>query len=94
MGLSRNSNAPLATDDTSLKWGFELKRWKWRHESRTPKPESLTGLKYLANLELTPSEVDALEAVPHPSPPTPRPVCFPATSLGPWSHFFGGPEPE
>jgi len=56
--------------------------WKWRHESPSPEPEDLSGLEDLATLELTPSEADALEAVPPPSPPTPRPVYIPPTSPG------------
>jgi hypothetical protein len=53
--------------------------WKWRHESPSPEPEDLSGLNDLATLELTPSEVDALEAVRPPSPPTPQPVYIPPT---------------
>jgi hypothetical protein len=53
--------------------GNTLIGWKWRHESPSPEPEDLSGLEDLATFELTPSEVDALEAVPPPSPPTPQP---------------------
>ncbi|KAF2457521.1 hypothetical protein BDY21DRAFT_371707 [Lineolata rhizophorae] len=45
--------------------------WKWRHESPSPEPEDLTPLNTM-DMEFTPSEVDALDAIPPPSPP-PRP---------------------
>ncbi|KAK4032851.1 hypothetical protein C8A01DRAFT_40701 [Parachaetomium inaequale] len=45
--------------------------WKWRHESPSPEPEDLTPLETM-DLEFTPSEVDALEAIAPPTPP-PRP---------------------
>jgi len=62
--------------------GKTLIGWKWRHESPSPEPEDLSGLEDLASFDLTPSEADALEAVPPPSPPTPRPVYVPPTSPG------------
>ncbi|KAK7429380.1 hypothetical protein QQZ08_004193 [Neonectria magnoliae] len=46
--------------------------WKWRHESPSPEPEDLTRLNILDNMEgmdVTPSEVDALEAIRPPTPP-------------------------
>lgn len=43
--------------------------WNWPHESPEPDPEDLSCLEDLATLELTPSEVEALEAVRPPSPP-------------------------
>jgi hypothetical protein len=46
----------------------ELIGWKWRHESPSPEPEDHKRLDD-PTLDLTPSEVDALEAV---RPPTPR----------------------
>lgn len=65
--------------------------WKWPHESPSPEPEDLSGLDDLATFELTPSEVDALEAVPPPSPPTPRPVYVPPAE--PPTPMFGwGPQ--
>jgi hypothetical protein len=73
------------------KAGF-LIGWKWRHESPSPEPEDLSGLEDLSTLELTPSEVDALEAVRPPSPPTlPRTVYVPPTDS---THplFGGGPD--
>ncbi|KAF2245056.1 hypothetical protein BU26DRAFT_379605, partial [Trematosphaeria pertusa] len=50
--------------------GDELIGWKWRHESPSPEPEDLSGLNNLATFEFSPSEADALEAIP---PPTPTP---------------------
>ncbi|KAL2175262.1 uncharacterized protein P884DRAFT_331324 [Thermothelomyces heterothallicus CBS 202.75] len=44
--------------------------WKWRHESPSPEPEDLTPLETM-DLEFTPSEVDALEAIRPPTPPPP-----------------------
>ncbi len=47
--------------------------WKWRHESPEPEQEDLTPL-LTDEMEYTPSEVDALEAIPPRSPtPPPRP---------------------
>ena len=67
------------------RFGNKLVGWKWRHESPSPEPEDLVGLDNLATFELTPSEVDALEAVPPPSPPTPKRTyispCEPGTGL-------------
>ena len=40
-------------------------RWKWRHESPSPEPEGLESI------EFTPSEIDALEAIPPSTPPSP-----------------------
>ncbi|KAK4101255.1 hypothetical protein N658DRAFT_410205, partial [Parathielavia hyrcaniae] len=42
--------------------------WKWRHESPSPGPEDLSPL-ITDEMDFTPSEVDALEAIPPPSPP-------------------------
>lgn len=50
--------------------GF-VSAWKWRHENPSPEPEDLTLLNTMS-MELTPSEVDALEAVPPPTPPLSR----------------------
>ncbi|KAK0615820.1 hypothetical protein B0T17DRAFT_356825 [Bombardia bombarda] len=47
--------------------------WKWRHESPSPEPEDLTPLNNIGITDLndySPSEVDALEAIPPPSPRT------------------------
>ena len=46
--------------------------WKWRHESPTPEPEDLSAINYLSDLELTPSEAAALDAVRPPTPASPR----------------------
>lgn len=46
--------------------------WKWRHESPSPEPPDPN------DMEFTPSEVDALEAISHPTPPP-----------QPWSPYFG-----
>ncbi|KAG7285868.1 hypothetical protein NEMBOFW57_008162 [Staphylotrichum longicolle] len=62
--------------------GNTLIGWKWRHESPSPEPEDLSALEDLAALDLTPSEVDALEAIPPPSPPTPEPVYDPSARPG------------
>ncbi|KAK4132422.1 hypothetical protein BT67DRAFT_89442 [Trichocladium antarcticum] len=45
--------------------------WKWRHESPSPEPEDLTPLEdgNLGNMDFTPSEIDALEAITPPTPP-------------------------
>lgn len=45
--------------------------WKWRHESPSPGPEDHPRLDDPV-LELTPSEIDALEAVRPPTPPPPQ----------------------
>ncbi|KAK3309294.1 uncharacterized protein B0T15DRAFT_22 [Chaetomium strumarium] len=49
---------------------WEVPGWKWRHESPSPEPEDLSPL-ITDDMDFTPSEVDALEAVPPPSPPPP-----------------------
>ncbi|KAL8383043.1 hypothetical protein RB595_006690 [Gaeumannomyces hyphopodioides] len=49
----------------------ELVGWKWRHESPSPEPEDHKRLDD-PTLDLTPSEVDALEAVRPPTPEPPR----------------------
>lgn len=64
--------------------------WKWRHESPEPEEEDLTPI-LTDEMEYTPSEVDALEAIPPPSPtPSPRrfsgPIWKPAKGS-----LFGGP---
>ena len=46
--------------------------WKWKHESPSPEPEDLS------NMELTPSEIDALEAIPPPTPSLPASPSPPA----------------
>ena len=53
--------------------------WKWRHESPSPEPEDLTPIDNIKDspldsidIDFTPSEIDALEAIPplgHLSPP-------------------------
>ncbi|KAH6614528.1 hypothetical protein B0J18DRAFT_447022 [Chaetomium sp. MPI-SDFR-AT-0129] len=61
--------------------------WKWRHESPSPEPEDLSRL-ITTEMDFTPSEFDALEAVRTPTPPSPR---FPQTNYhGPY--IFGGRE--
>ena len=41
--------------------------WKWPHESPSPEPEDLQTL-ITGDMDFTPSEADALEAIPPPSP--------------------------
>ncbi|RMD39853.1 hypothetical protein DV735_g5290, partial [Chaetothyriales sp. CBS 134920] len=43
--------------------------WKWKHESPSPEPEGLS------NMDFTPSEIDALEAIPPPTPQPPPSPC-------------------
>lgn len=74
--------------------GETLIGWKWRHESPSPEPEDLSTLEDLATLELTPSEADALEAVPPPSPDTPRPTYVPPASSRRGSGLFGLDRPH
>jgi hypothetical protein len=50
-------------------WGDEP-GWKWRHESPSPEPPDPSCM------EFTPSEIDALEEIP---PPTPRPAPDPVS---------------
>ncbi|KAK4113274.1 hypothetical protein N656DRAFT_778811 [Canariomyces notabilis] len=69
--------------------------WKWRHESPSPEPEDLTPLNTM-DMEFTPSEVDALEAIP---PPTPPPEPRPYYPRGHPLHvrrtgLFASPSPE
>ncbi|KAK4132126.1 hypothetical protein BT67DRAFT_444022 [Trichocladium antarcticum] len=45
--------------------------WKWRHESPSPEPEDLAFLN-TDDMDLTPSEADALEAIPPATPPRPN----------------------
>lgn len=60
--------------------------WKWRHESPSPEPEDLKPLS-TDDMDFTPSEVDALEAIPPPSPPRLAPA--PADGQPKWG-LFGG----
>ncbi|KAI1287194.1 hypothetical protein F5Y03DRAFT_389354 [Xylaria venustula] len=64
-------------DGQVTKWWKErgdwMPTWKWRHESPSPEPEDLTPLN-TDDMDFTPSEVDALEAIPPTSPPAPRPA--------------------
>ena len=46
-------------------WG-ELPGWKWKHESPSPEPPDLD------HMDFTPSEIDALDAAPLPTPPPPQ----------------------
>jgi hypothetical protein len=46
-------------------WG-DLPGWKWRHESSSPEPADPN------DMDFTPSEIDALEEIPPPTPP-PKP---------------------
>lgn len=61
----------------SERWGTDSEPgWKWAHESPSPEPEDLSRLDS-GDMEYTPSERDALEALPPyapPPPPNPRPV--------------------
>lgn len=61
--------------------------WKWRHESPSPEPEDLTPL-LTDEMDFTPSEIDAFEAIP---PPTPQPArqIPPSTERG---RFLFGPD--
>ena len=65
--------------------------WKWRHESPSPEPEDLTPLNTM-DMEFTPSEVDALEAIPAPTPPPER-IYYPPGDprREPGSGLFAGP---
>ncbi len=65
--------------------------WKWRHESPSPEPEDRTCLED-PTLDLTPSEVDALEAIRPPTPPSPR-IYVPPTGP-PYLGMFGEPLSE
>ncbi len=65
--------------------------WKWRHESPSPEPEDRTFLED-PTLDLTPSEVDALEAVRPPTPPSPR--IYVPPSGPPYLDLFGLPLPD
>lgn len=65
--------------------------WKWRHETPSPGPEDLTCLN-TNDMEFTPSEVDALEAVPPPTPPPERLYLPPGDPrLGPGTGLFARP---
>lgn len=94
-------------DNQVTKWWKErgdwMPGWKWRHESPSPEPEDLTPLD-TDDMDFTPSEVDALEAIPPPSPtPEPRWVPRPPGGLfGIWkpadafedAHSSAADEPE
>lgn len=43
-------------------------RWKWRHESPSPEPEDPN------DMDFSPSEIDALDAIPPPTPPPTLPI--------------------
>ncbi|KAG7287131.1 hypothetical protein NEMBOFW57_006636 [Staphylotrichum longicolle] len=47
--------------------------WRWRHESPSPEREDLTVLNTVNGMDFTPSEVDALEAIPPSTPPPQSP---------------------
>lgn len=65
--------------------------WKWRHETPSPEPEDLTPLN-THELEFTPSEVDALEAIPPPTPEPEQRYVSPEDPIdGPKTTLFGGP---
>lgn len=49
--------------------------WKWKHESPSPEPG-----QDISNLDLTPSEIDALEEIPPPTPQTRGRHGFPIAS--------------
>ena len=65
--------------------------WKWRHESPSPEREDLSTLNTM-NMEFTPSEVDAPEAIPPPTPP-PELRYYPPGDprLGPRTVLFASP---
>ena len=68
---------------TDLLTKRDIPGWKWRHETPSPGPEDLTSLN-TNDMEFTPSEVDALEAIPPPTPPPERrydPPLSPTTGL-------------
>jgi hypothetical protein len=62
-------------------WGRGEPGWRWRHESPSPEPADPD------TMEFTPSEIDALEEIP---PPTPLPEPEPLERRAPtWSNIFG-----
>jgi len=64
--------------------------WKWRHESPSPEPEDHNRLDD-PTLDLTPSEVDALEAVRPPTPPAPQFLVYVEPTEPPKKSLFGPP---
>ena len=71
-------------------------KWKWGHESPEPDPGELDE-----DTDLTPSEIDALEAIPPPTPPPlpPPPPVYrytPGSLFGrrPPENIFGPPSPS
>ncbi len=96
--------------DWKEEWPYEERHqsrqvigWKWRHESPSPEPEDHDRLDN-PTLDLTPSEIDALEAVRPPTPPPPPrtpdpPLIGPRCSDGRFSLGFferpwGAPPPS
>jgi hypothetical protein len=47
-----------------------LPGWKWRHESPSPEPADPN------EMDFSPSEIDALESIPPPTPPSPLPAAL------------------
>lgn len=75
-------------EEWSANYRTRLIGWKWRHESPSPQPEDHTRLDDPA-LGLTPSEIDALEAVRPPTPPPPQVYWEPPPGYTPG--LFGPP---
>ncbi|KAF2249588.1 hypothetical protein BU26DRAFT_320319 [Trematosphaeria pertusa] len=53
-----------ANGDWKDSWG-DSPGWKWKHESPSPEPEDPN------EMDFSPSEIDALESIPPPTPPSP-----------------------
>lgn len=62
--------------------GGDMPSWKWKHESPEPAPVEWDDIEY------TPSETDALEAIP---PPTPPPRINSNIKMRGFGSFFFGP---
>ncbi|KAI9666467.1 MAG: hypothetical protein M1821_004403 [Bathelium mastoideum] len=79
--------------------------WKWRHETPSPEPEDLTpivdikdSVRDFEDLDFTPSEIDAFEAIPPPgyrSPPPPTPPeGRPTLPPSEFDNYFASKEPS
>lgn len=60
----------------------DLPGWKWKHESPSPEPPDPN------DMDLTPSEIDAMEEIPPPTPPATLPALEKHRSLV-YSGIFG-----
>ncbi|KAK3314422.1 hypothetical protein B0H66DRAFT_631163 [Apodospora peruviana] len=67
--------------------------WKWRHESPSPEPEDLAQYNGIDDFDLTPSEIDAMETIPPPTPPRSPVYLRPTKSMSPPApgSLFGPP---